>query len=139
MTTWPCSTGERPITLVVLADSVETRFQSKCKPNASHIIQLYSNTMTFYKSFKHHSKDRVFCNLSTQETDVVVFCKVSRPKGSYSGRMCFPIRKYFFLHSPLFQNSILFTNKTLFAPQCFVVYYKAVCNNIIFSIYLLKS
>lgn len=104
MTTWPCSTGARPTTLVVLANSAETWFQSECKHNAPDIIQIYSYTVTFNESFKNYSKDRGFCSLSTQEKDVVDFCKVSHPKGSLVKECASQLGNTFSLHNYPFQK-----------------------------------
>lgn len=92
------------MTLDVLANSAETWFQSECKHNEPDIIQIYSYTMTFNESFKHYSKDKGFCSLSTQEKDVVDFCKVSRPKGSLVKECASQLGNAFSLHSYLYKN-----------------------------------
>ncbi len=93
------------MTLDVLANSVETWFQSECKHNAPDIIQIYSYTsMPFNESFKHYSKAKGFCSLSTQEKDVVDFCKVSHPKGSLVKEFASQLGNTFSLHSYLYNN-----------------------------------
>lgn len=92
------------MTLDVLANSAETWFQSECKHNAPDIIQIYSYTMTFNESFKHYSKDKEFCSLSTQEKDVVDFCKVSSPKGGSVKEFASQLGNTLSLHSYPYKN-----------------------------------
>lgn len=74
MTTWPCSMGERPTILAGLANSAETLLQSESKNQMSH------KHLTNYSSSIHKPLDLIIKpRLSTQEADVIVFYKVSRP------------------------------------------------------------